>query len=57
MGEIIPGVDPREKMASDYWTKGVHFETVTKWQTVCFFLLTAVLVTGMHNYSICLFDA
>lgn len=21
MGEIIPGVDPREKMAADYWTK------------------------------------
>lgn len=37
MGEIIPGVDPREKMASDYWTKGVHFETVTKWQSVFFF--------------------
>lgn len=33
MGEIIPGVDPREKMAGDYWTKGVNFETVTKWQT------------------------
>lgn len=38
MGEIIPGVDPREKMASDYGTKGVHSETVTKWQTVRFFL-------------------
>lgn len=38
MGEIILGVDPREKMASDYWTKGVHSETVTKWQTVCSFL-------------------
>lgn len=35
MGEIILWVDPREKMASDYWTKGVHFETATKWQTLC----------------------
>lgn len=30
MGEIILGVDPREKMASDYWTKGVHFENCHK---------------------------
>lgn len=51
MGEIIPGVDPREKMTGDYRTKGVHFETVTKWQPVCFFLLRAVLVKGAHNYS------
>lgn len=45
MGEIILGVDPREKMASDYWTKGVHFETVTKWQTLCgSFLLLLLLL-------------
>lgn len=44
MGEIIPGVDPREKMATDYWTKGVHFETVTKWQTVCRFPPRAVFI-------------
>lgn len=44
MGEIIPGVDPREKMATDYWTKGVHFETVTKWQTVCLFPPRAVFI-------------
>lgn len=53
MGEIILGVDPREKTASDYWTKGVHFETVTKWQTLCvsfllffFFFLRALHVEG-----------
>lgn len=34
MGEIIPGVDPREKMAADYWTKMVHSQTVAKWQTL-----------------------
>lgn len=34
MGEIIPGVDPREKMAADYWTKTAHFQTVAKWQTL-----------------------
>lgn len=49
MGEIIPGVDPREKMASDYWTKGVHFKTVTKWQpgTDSFFLLRVVSIKSM----------
>lgn len=41
MGEIIPGVDPREKMAGDYWTKGVRFKTAPKWQAVCFFLSRA----------------
>lgn len=44
MGEIIPGVDPREKMACDYWTKGTHFETVTKWQTGSFFLFRAAFI-------------
>lgn len=24
--------------------KGVHFETVTKWQTACFFLLMVVFI-------------
>lgn len=52
MGEIILGVDPREKTAGDYRTKGVHFETVTKWQTLCvsflvfFFFLRALHVEG-----------
>lgn len=48
MGEIILWVDPREKMASDYWTKGVHFETVTKWQTLCRSFSCFVLLRGLH---------
>lgn len=42
MGEMIPEVDPREKMVGDSRTRGAHIKTVTKWQTASFFLRVAL---------------